>query len=309
METPSAERTREILRKVRQIEIRSRKAVDEAMIGAYHSVFKGTGINFAEVREYQAGDDVRSIDWNVTARMDRPFVKVYTEERELTIILAVDVSASHQFGSTEESKRELAAELASVLAYSATRNQDKVGLLLFTDQVETYIPPRKGRQHTLRLIREILFFTPQRRGTDLVGALRFLNRVRRRKAICFVLSDFLTPQTLAWSADGESDDLHRMLRLTHRRHDLICVDLSDPRERELPPVGWVTLEDAETGEIVEINTRDPEVRARYRALNDERHRVFQFRLRKLGIDLLSLRTGSSYIEVLRAFFKKREARR
>lgn len=215
----TTERTREILKKVRQVEIRSRKFVDESLVGAYHSVFKGRGMDFAEVREYHPGDDVRSIDWNVTAKMDRPFIKVYEEERELTIMITVDISASGDFGSADQTKRERAAELASVLAFSATRNNDKVGLMLFSDQVEKVIMPKKGRSHILRVIREILFYEPQHKGTDLVKAMRILNRLIRRKAICFLISDFLTDETQAWirPATRESQgDLQKILTLTNK---------------------------------------------------------------------------------------------
>lgn len=311
MSTPP-DKTRDILRKVRQVEIRSRKFVDDTLVGAYHSIFKGTGMDFAEVREYFPGDDVRSIDWNVTAKMDRPFIKLYEEERELTLMLAVDLSASGDFGSVGSSKRELAAELASVLAFSATRNNDKVGLLLFTDEVETYIPPKKGRQHILRVIREILFYEPARHGTDIPGAMRYLNRLTRRKAVVFLLSDFLTEDSLAWirpSTGNNRDDLQKILRHTNRRHDLICVDLSDPREFELPEVGIVCLEDAETGEQLEIDTRNDEIRALYSQQNRRRHSALIDGFRRGGIDHFSVSTHHPYIHALRAFFKKRGGRR
>src|SRR5512138_2694637 len=255
---------REILKKIRQIEIRTNRLVSESLAGQYHSVFKGQGMNFDEVREYQPGDEVRSIDWNVTARMNHPFVKKFVEERELTLMLVVDVSGSGLFGSREQSKRELAAEIASVLAFSAIRNNDKVGLILFSDEIEKFIPPRKGRRHVLRVIREVLFFQPQRLGTDLNGALEFLMRVTPHKAIAVVISDFLG--SLSRSADGGvplraqlmlleslAQASYPMLRHANRRHDVVAVQIADPCERELPPLGRIVLQDAETGEIVEIN--------------------------------------------------------
>ncbi len=302
--------TREILRHVQQVEIRTRRHVNDALVGAYHSVFKGRGIDFSEVREYLPGDDVRAIDWNLTARAGRPYLKIFQEERELTLILAVDLSRSGQFGSDNQSKRELAAELASVLALSAIRNNDKVGLLLFTDSAERFIPPRKGRRHVLRVIREILFFRPQRRGTSLREALEFLNRVQKRRAIVFFLSDFLSPE-VEESGSGQTvgRPFRNVLALTARHHDFIAVDLHDPREAELPDVGLIALEDAESGAYFEIDTRNPEVRENYRRQNRDRrarlHRLF----RQIGIDRLSVVTGEPYITALRLFFVQRERRR
>ena len=309
--TPS-ERTREILRKVRQVEIRSRKFVDESLVGAYHSVFKGQGMDFAEVREYQPGDDVRSIDWNVTAKMDRPFLKIYEEERELTIMLLVDVSASGDFGSVNQTKRELAAELASVLAFSATRNSDKVGLMLFSEEVEKIIMPKKGRPHVLRVIREILFHEPQRRGTNIHSALRTLNHLIRRKAVCFLLSDFLTEESQAWirpPVHEKPGELQKILTLTGKRHDLICVDLHDPRETVLPEVGWVVLEDAETGQLIEVNTSDPRIQNLYTHQNRQRLERMRETFRRSGVDHFRVHTQEPYISALRAFFKQRERRR
>ena len=295
------ERIREILRRVRQVELQSRRKVDESMVGAYHSLFKGAGIDFSEVREYQPGDDIRAIDWNVTARMDRPFLKTYTEERERTLVLAVDLSASGDFGTVAQSKRELAAEVASVLALSASRNQDKVGLLLFTDQIELYLSPKKGKQHLLRVIREILFFEPSHRETDLPFALQTLNRLLKRKAIAFVFSDFL---------DGtSSEEFEAILKLTGQRHDLICVEMTDPRELELPKVGIIALEDAERGEVVEIDTKNGPFRENYRQHNLERLKANAERFKRLGIDHLRLSTDRPYIRELRRFFQFRNWRR
>src|SRR5271155_158519 len=245
--------TREILKKVRQVELRTRRLVTDALAGEYHSVFKGRGMDFDEVREYSPGDEVRLIDWNVTARTGTPFIKKLREERELTILLAVDVSASGKFGSNLQSKRERAAEVASVLAFSAIRNRDKVGLLLFTDDIEQYVPPNKGRTHVLRVIRDILFHAPRRTGTDVAAALDFINDVLRRRAVVFVISDFIeSPEAF--------ERLRRQLRLTNQRHDLVLLHLRDRHEEELPAVGLLTLEDPETGEVMEIDTDSKGVR-------------------------------------------------
>jgi uncharacterized protein (DUF58 family) len=297
--TMTADRAREILAKVRQIEIRTNRLAQETLAGQYHSVFKGRGMDFEEVREYVPGDEVRSIDWNVTARSGRPFVKKFREERELTILLLVDLSASGQFGSCEQSKRELAAEVASTLAFSAIRNSDKVGLLLFTDEVEQYVPPKKGRAHVLRVIRDILFSTPRRRGTDVVRALDFANRVTRRRAIVFLVSDFLVPEPAA---------LRRAVELTNGRHDLVALVVSDPRESELPAVRRVTLEDAETGEQLEIDTGDPRVRARFAEVTEARRQSLRQMLRAAGVDTLELDTARAYLPPLLRFFKTRAAR-
>lgn len=310
--SPIDQKTKEILRKVRQIEIRTNRMVTDAMTGAYHSVFKGQGIDFEEVREYTIGDDVRSIDWNVTARMDRTFVKKFKEERELTILLMVDVSASGDFGSADHSKRELAAEVASVLAFSALRNNDKVGLLLFSERIEKLIIPRKGRQHILRLIREILFHTPTGRGTDIAEALTTANRLLKRKAILFLISDFLQdrqgrlPDLL--NSNGDNPLLHT-LRVTNQRHDLTCLISSDPREHELPAIGVLTLEDSETGELIEINTSSKSVRNAYRRENASRRDILLRGLRRTGVGLIELTTDQPYITRLRTFFEKRGARR
>src|SRR5664279_3783702 len=255
---------REILKKIRQIEIRTNRLVSETLAGQYHSVFKGQGMNFDEVREYQPGDEVRTIDWNVTARMNHPFVKKFVEERELTLMLVVDASASGLFGSHAQSKRELAAEIASVLAFSAIRNNDKVGLILFTDEVEKFIPPRKGRRHVLRVIREVLFFEPRHRGTDLNEALEFMLRVTPHRAIAVVISDFigspaepagrrrkLRPQMMLLESLAQAS--FARLRQDNRRHDVVAVQIADRYELELPALGRLVLNDAETGEVVELS--------------------------------------------------------
>ena len=286
----------EILKKIRALEIKTKGLVQTMFAGDYHSVFKGRGMNFEDVREYQPGDEIRAIDWNVTARLGTAFVKKFTEERELTVVLVVDVSASGNFGSVSQSKRELAAEIACVLAFSAIRNNDKVGLLLFSDRVELFIPPKKGRSHTLRIIREILFFEPAGRGTAPALALDYLNNVVTRRAVVFFISDFQT------------SDFSRELSVSGRRHDFIALHIQDEREENLPNVGIITLEDAETGEQIEINTADRSTRTRFSALA-ETHRAELYRtLRRNNIDAISLRTGENYLPALRSFFKQRERR-
>src|ERR1043165_8851416 len=311
---------REILKKIRQIEIRTNRLVSETLAGQYHSVFKGQGMNFDEVREYQPGDEARAIDWNVTARMNHPFVKKFVEERELTLMLLVDVSGSGLFGSVEQSKRELAAGIASVLAFSAIRNNDKVGLILFSDEVEKFIPPRKGRKHVLRVIREVLFFEPERRGTDLNGALEFLLRVTRHRAIAVIVSDFIGSQCTSSKRAGKlrsqtmlleslAQASFTMLRQANRRHDVVAVQISDRYELELPDLGRLILNDAETGEVVEINTGDERKRKAFA----ERQARAQAELGKLfrsaGIDAIQLRTDRPYGVALARFFETRERRR
>ena len=296
---------REILKKIRQIELRTNRIVTETLAGQYHSVFKGQGMNFDEVREYQPGDDVRAIDWNVTARMNHPFIKNFVEERELTLMLVVDVSGSGLFGSRDQSKRELAAEIASVLAFSAIRNNDKVGLILFSDEVEKFIPPRKGRSHVLRVIREVLFFEPKRRGTDLVNALEFMARVTAHRAIAVVLSDFITPDAVG----ALTKPTQTALRMLNRKHDVVAVQITDRYELELPKLGRLILEDAETGDIVELNTASAGSRdafaLRQKKLRGEIARQF----RSAGIDSIQLCTDEPYSATLGKFFETREKRR
>ena len=286
----------EILKKIRGLEIKTRALVETAFAGDYHSVFKGRGMNFEDVREYQPGDEIRAIDWNVTARLGSPFVKKFTEERELTVMLIVDVSASGNFGSTSQSKRELAAEVACLLAFSAIRNNDKVGLLLFSDRLELFIPPKKGRSHTLRIIREILFFDPKGRGTDAAAALDHLNKIITRRAVVFLISDFQAP------------DFSRELAVTAKRHDLIAIRIQDERESILPPIGLITLEDAETGDQIEINAADSRVRAQFAQLAQTQLAETIRVLRRNRIDRIELRTGDEYLPALRSFFKQRERR-
>ena len=299
-----ATRTREILSRVRRLEVKTRRLVEETMAGQYHSVFKGRGMDFEEVREYLPGDEVRSIDWNVTARTGRPFVKKFTEERELTLLLLLDLSASGRFGSGSRSKRELAAEVASVLAFSAIRNQDRVGLVLFTDRVEKFIAPAKGRSHVLRVVRESLFFEPEHTGTDLLAAVEFANRVVPRRAVAFLISDFLLPG----NEKGLPEPVRRALTLANRRHDLVALSTTDPRERELPDVGFVTLDDAETGEQLEIDTSNPGLRRRYARAAQTHAEALSQSLRGCGVDLLELSTDEPYLPALQRFFRGRARR-
>jgi uncharacterized protein (DUF58 family) len=291
----------QVMSSMRQLEIRTRRLVNDSLSGAYHSVFKGRGMDFDEVREYTPGDEVRTIDWNVTARAGRPFVKKFTEERELTIFLLVDISASGNFGSGTLSKRDLAAELASVLAFSAIRNSDKVGLLLYTDRVERYLLPKKGRRHVLRVIRDILYHQPEGKGTDSVKALDVVNHVLHRRAIVFLISDFETSK----DPQAARAELRRAMRQTNRRHDLIAVHVEDPREKELPNVGIVALEDAESGEIVELDTSRAMVRQRFKEHALERSRRLVMDFRAEGIDTLQLQTDAPYMPALQRFFKTR----
>lgn len=296
--------TREILKKVRQIEVRTSRLVNDTLAGSYQSVFKGRGMNFDEVREYVPGDEIRTIDWNVTARTGVPHIKKFTEERELTIMLLIDISGSGDFGSAANSKREIMAEVGSVLAFSAVRNNDKVGLILFSDFVELYIPPKKGRLHILRLIREILFFQPQGRKTDLIVPLDFVNEVARRKCVTFLISDFCLPGDFEKALTA----LQPKLQVSNRRHDLIAMIISDPREHTLPDVGWLTIEDAESGVQVELDTSDPSVRRGYAELAADRRKTLYKVIRSAGVDLLDLSTDQSYVPPLLNFFGNRRRR-
>jgi uncharacterized protein (DUF58 family) len=312
---------KELLKKIRQLELRTRRLVDESLAGQYHSAFKGQGMDFDEVREYQPGDEVRAIDWNVTARMDHPYVKKFREERELTVLLVVDLSGSGLFGSVDQSKRELAAELACVLAFSAIRNQDRVGLLLFTEVVEKFIPPRKGRRHVLRVIRDILYQQPQYRGTSLNGALDFANRVLPHRAVILLLSDFLgetNPSRAEIAAHlrrkvVRSENLGRVsataLRQVSRRHDVVAVQISDPYELELPSLGRLVLQDAETGEIVEVNTSDERRRRAFTQRQERTQRELERLFRQAKVDAIRVQTGQPYDLALQRFFDTRDKRR
>ena len=287
---------KELIRKIRRIEISTRSLVESVFSGEYHSVFKGRGMEFDQVREYLEGDDVRSIDWNVTARMNRPFVKEFVEERELTVMLAVDVSGSSDFGTANHFRSEIAAEICSLLALSAIENNDKVGLLLFSDRIEKSVVPRKGRRHVLRVIRELLYTRPEGRGTDLNGALEHLNRTLKRRAVLFLISDFL-----------QESSFERLLRVTDKRHDVIALRIVDPRERSLPDVGFLELEDAETGDRLFLSTG-----ADFRRAYEERRRREEERLRSLfrrtGVDLVEVTTEGGYVDPLVEFFRRRARR-
>lgn len=287
---------KEILDKVRRIEIQTRSVVDERFAGEYHSVFRGHGMEFAEVREYQPGDDVRSIDWNVTARVGSPFIKIFDEERELTVMLVVDASASGAFGSGQRMKGEIGVEISAVLALSAIRNNDRVGLLIFTDAVELFIPPRKGRRHVLRVIRELLYFRPRSKGTAMGVALEFLERVLHRRSVIFLISDFLDSRYTG------------PLRYLSRRHDVNAVILEDPRERQLPDVHFVTLRDAESGDTLLVDTHDRRVRDAYARQQAQYARQRSEMLRRLTIDEVYIDTTRSYIEPLVRFFRMRTRR-
>jgi len=297
-------RAAEILGRVRRMEVRTNRLVDDALAGRYASVFKGRGMDFDRVRNYVPGDDVRTIDWNVTARTGEPHVKLFTEERELTILLMIDVSASADFGSVADSKRELAAEAAGVLAASAIHNRDRVGLILFSDVVELYIPPGKGRMHIMRLIRETLFFQPTKRGTEITGALDFANRILHRKAVIFLVSDFC----LGAPFEERMAEFRGKLQITNRRHDVIAVSVTDPREESLPDVGRIRIEDAESGEVVELDTGSAKVRNAYAKQSRQRRELTAARIRSLGVDLLEFVNGENWLPVLMGFFHNRRQR-
>ncbi len=287
---------REILKKVRRVEITTRGLVNEVFSGEYHSVFKGRGMNFAEVREYQYGDDIRSIDWNVTARTGHPFVKVFEEERELTVMLVVDVSASGDFGTRERMKGEVAVEICALLAFSAIKNNDKVGLIIFSDRIEKFVPPRKGRAHVLRVLRELFYHRPEGRGTDISGALEYLTHVVRRRAVAFLVSDFM------------SEDFEKPLSVVGRRYDLIAVRLGDQREESLPPLGYVEFEDAETGELFLVNTSDARFRAEFEKRSAKAREGLARTFRRSRVDVIDIQTDESYVQPLMRFFKERERR-
>jgi Uncharacterized conserved protein (some members contain a von Willebrand factor type A (vWA) domain) len=299
----------ELLATVRRIEVRTNRLVNDMMVGAYLSHFKGRGMDFEELREYIPGDEVRDIDWNVTYRMGRPFVKRYREERELALVLAVDVSASSAFGSLRRTKREFATEVAGTLAVSAARNSDKVGLLLFSDQVELYLPPRKGRRHILRLIREMLFFKPKHSGTNIAGGLAFLNHILHRRSIVFLLTDFLHSFGASASQSGIGRDALQEVGLTNARHDLVCLHLHDPRESNLPSAGLLTVEDAETGELVELDSSRGAVRYKFASINAERLAELDRALRRAGVDTLRFSTAEDFAQTLQRFFETRRGRR
>jgi len=303
----------ELLESVRRIEVRTNRLVNDMMVGAYLSHFKGRGMDFEELREYFPGDDVRDIDWNVTNRMGRPFVKRFREERELAAVLAVDISASSSFGSSERTKREFAAEVAATLATSAARNGDKVALLLFSSRPELYLPARKGRRHILRIVRELLLFEPKQRTTDIAAALTFLNQVLPRRSIVFLLTDFLQntgedPAEPTGSLTG-THDVIQGLGLANARHDLVCLHLNDQRESVMPDAGLLTLEDAETGELLEVDSSRDSVRERFRVTNEERLSGLDRALNRTGVDTVRLNTAEPFAQTLQRFFEIRRGRR
>jgi uncharacterized protein (DUF58 family) len=295
---------REVLRQVRLIELRTRGLVSTIFSGEYHSVFRGQGMEFAEVREYQPGDDIRNIDWNVTARTGEAHVKKHIEERELTVMLLVDLSGSEQFGTRGRFKAELAAEIAAVLALSAVRNNDRVGLLIFTDRIEHVVPPRKGRRHVLRLIRDVLAFRPAGRGTDIDGALDYAARLLPHRGILFVLSDFVP----GGAVSDDAPPWEKTLKLVAQRHDLVAIRISDVAEAALPAAGVLVLQDPETGEVVGVDTSNADTRAAYAALLERERDAVRRVFRRVGVDEVEVRTGASYVAPLLAFFRRRERR-
>lgn len=294
----SATSHRELLKKVRRIEIKTRHAVNDVFAGRYHSTFKGRGMEFDEVREYVPGDDIRSIDWNVTARTSVPHIKKFVEEREMTVMLMVDISGSNDFGSTPQLKRDLAAEVAAMLAFSATRNNDRIGLILFSDQVEKYIPPRKGTRHILRIIKEVLTHKPQSAGTDAAPALDFLNHTQSRKAVTFLISDFIFPT-----------DCEKPLKISARRHDLIAVAVGDNHEQAWPAAGLVEWRDPESGQRVLVDTSSAAVRRELLLIQEQQSEELRKSMRKAGIDTIELLAGEPYDKPFIKFFKTRNSRR
>jgi uncharacterized protein (DUF58 family) len=285
--------TKELLKKVRKIEIKTRRLSDHIFGGEYHSTFKGRGMTFSEVRQYQFGDDVRNIDWNVTARYNEPFVKVFEEERELTMMLMVDVSGSEMFGTSQQFKNEVVTEIAATLAFSATQNNDKIGLILFSDQVELYIPPKKGRSHVLRIIRELIEFKPESKNTNLAEALKFMQNVMKKKAIVFVLSDFI------------ADDYNQTMKIVSGKHDVTGIRIYDKREEEIPNLGMVQMQDEETGELMLVNTSSKKVRLNYGKFYHQKVEYFRESFTKSGAGTIDCRVDESYVKKLLGYFKRR----
>ena len=288
--------TSDILKKVRKIEIKTRGLSRQVFSGHYHSAFKGKGMTFSEVREYQYGDDIRSIDWNVTARFNHPYVKIFDEERELTVMLVVDVSGSNEFGTRQQLKEELMTEIAAVLAFSAIQNNDKVGVLFFSDKVEKFIPPKKGKSHILRIIRELIDFHPQSQQTSISEGLRFLSNAIKKKCIAFVISDFM------------DKDFEKALRIASRKHDIVAVRVFDKRETEIPKMGFVKVFNKETGRMMWIDTNDPGLRSNYSSYWNRHEHMLNQVFKKLGIDTATIQTGENYVKPLVNLFKRRESR-
>ena len=284
----------ELLKKVRKIEIKTKGLSNHIFAGEYHTAFKGRGMAFSEVREYQPGDDIRSIDWNVTARFNNPYVKVFEEEREMTVMLLVDVSASKDFGTQQQMKQELVTELGAVLAFSAIQNNDKIGVIFFSDQVEKFIPPKKGKSHILRIIRELIAFEPEHKGTDIGEALRYFNNVIKKRAVCFLISDFM------------NEGFEAPLRIANKKHDIVAVRINDKREEELPNVGLVQMKDAEKGNIEWIDTSSKTIRTQFKANYLKHDAELQQLFRSSGVDTINIRTDEDYVKPLISFFKRRE---
>jgi uncharacterized protein (DUF58 family) len=285
--------TKELLKKVRKIEIKTRRLSDHIFGGEYHSTFKGRGMTFSEVRQYQYGDDVRNIDWNVTARYSEPYIKVFEEERELTMMLMVDVSGSELFGTEQQFKNEVVTEIAATLAFSATQNNDKIGLILFSDKVELYIPPKKGRSHVLRIIRELIEFKPESKQTDIAEALKFMRNVMKKKAIVFVLSDFM------------ADDYKQTMKIVSKKHDVTGIRVYDKREEEIPNLGMVQMQDEETGELMLVNTSSKKVRLNYGKFYHEKVEYYKESFTKSGAGVIDCRVDESYVKKLLGYFKRR----
>jgi uncharacterized protein (DUF58 family) len=287
---------KEILKKVKRLEITTRGLVNDVFSGEYHSIFKGRGMDFSEVREYSYGDDIRNIDWNVTARMGHPYVKIFQEERELTVMLMVDLSSSANFGTYEQLKGEVAAEICALLAFSAIKNNDKVGLIIFTDKIEKFIPPKKGRTHVLRVLRELLYHRPSGGKTDIAGAIEFLNRIAKRRSVVFLISDFI------------SEGYERDLRIANKKHDVIAITITDKREIELPDVGYIELEDAETGETYVLDTSSKRIRSSFFALSSNRREALLKNFKSMNIDYIDIFTDTPYVEPMMKFFRMRARR-
>ncbi len=286
---------KEVLENVRRIEIKTKSIINDLMSGDYQSVFKGQGMEFSEVRTYIEGDDIRTIDWNVTARTGEPYIKKYVEERELTVMLIVDASASGDFGTVKQMKTEMAVELCALLAFSAIRNNDQVGLIMFTSEVEKFIPPKKGKNHVLRVIRELLYFKPEKRGTNINAAINYFSKVQRKKAVAFFVSDFLT-----------NENIESAFRVASKKHDMIAVAIKDPREAELPDVGLIEMRDPETGQALLIDSGSKAFRERFLSESNKRAEALENLFRSIGMDLITMSTETGYVEPLVKFFKKRE---
>jgi len=290
--------TSELLKKVRQIEIKTRGLSRNIFAGEYHSAFKGRGMAFAEVREYQFGDDIRSIDWNVTARYNHPYIKVFEEERELTVMLLIDVSGSREFGSIEKLKKNIITEISAILSFSAIQNNDKIGVIFFSDSIEKFIPPKKGRSHILRIIREMINFQPEKRGTDITEAVRYLTNAIKKRCTAFIISDFI----------DDNPNLEQALSIANNKHDVVALRIYDQREQELPPIGMIKFKDAETGQYVWVDSSSRKTRDIYSRKWKLQNEKLDAMLKKCGVDYTSVNTSEDYIKSLVALFKKRAVR-